>query len=213
MTLKHPTNCGVLAGMTRYFEVLRRDGPARMGKLLLERQISTPGLLSKDDYLSAGSVYSYQTIQQAVSASEALKDQKKLAIPAYVPASSRSEPAIDLPPFDTDGPKGLMIHPKSSKPPERADVYLLGSGPALKNPRELVAALVNVREAIAPDSALYAPAIATPANLGLLVYLGVDLFDGVRMIRSLSHPRWRLECDRSDRASVPLSELPGDGRG
>ncbi len=168
--------------MTRYFEVLRRDGPARMGKLLLERQISTPALLSKDDYLSAGSVYSYPTVQQAVFASEALRGQKKLAIPAYVPASSRSEPAIDLPPSDTDGPKGLMIHPKSSKPPERADVYLLGSGPALKNPRELVAALVNVREAIAPDSALYAPAIATPANLGLLVYLGVDLFDGVRMI-------------------------------
>ena len=33
--------------MTKYFEVVRRDGPARMGKLLLERSISTPGFHSK----------------------------------------------------------------------------------------------------------------------------------------------------------------------
>ena len=30
--------------MTKYFEVLRRDMPGCMGKLLLERSISTPGL-------------------------------------------------------------------------------------------------------------------------------------------------------------------------
>ena len=53
---------------------------------------------------------------------------------------------------------------------------------ALKNPRDLVAAIVSVREKIAPDTALYAPALATPANLALLVYLGIDLLDGTRVV-------------------------------
>ncbi|MDD1759907.1 MAG: pseudouridine synthase, partial [Methanothrix sp.] len=75
--------------MTKYFEVLRRDGPARMGKLLSERQISTPALISKDDYASAGSVYSYTSLPEAISAGEALRGQKKLAILPYVPAALR----------------------------------------------------------------------------------------------------------------------------
>ena len=168
--------------MTKYFEVLRRDGPARMGKLLLERQISTPALISRDDYVTAGSVYSYSSLEEAVSAGEALTSQKKLIFPAYVPAALRSEPALELPPLDTDGPKGLLVHPFSIHQPEKADVYALGSAAALNNPRDLVAAVTGLREKIAPDTALYAPALATPANLALLVYLGMDLLDGIRMM-------------------------------
>jgi archaeosine synthase len=167
--------------MTKYFEVLRRDGPARMGKLLLERQISTPALISKDDYAAAGSVFRYSSLEEAVSAGEALKGKKKLAFPAYVPAALRSEPALELPPLDTDGPKGLLAHPFSMQKPEKADVYALGGAAALNNPRDLVAAVTGLRERIAPDTALYAPALATPANLALLVYLGIDLLDGIRM--------------------------------
>ena len=168
--------------MTKYFEVLRRDGPARMGKLLLERQISTPALISKDDYVTAGSVYSYSSLDEAISAGEALLSQKKLIFPAYVPAALRSEPALDLPPLDTDGPKGLLVHPFRINKPEKADVYALGNAAALTNPRDLVAAVTGLREKIAPDTALYAPALATPANLALLVYLGMDLLDGIRMM-------------------------------
>ncbi|MDD2754455.1 MAG: archaeosine synthase subunit alpha [Methanothrix sp.] len=168
--------------MTKYFETVRRDGPARMGKLLTEPQISTPALISKDDYVSAGSIYSYASLQDAINAAEALREQKKLAILPYVPAALRSEPALELPPLDLTGPKGVMVHPFSSIEPEIADVYVLGSSGALKNPRDLVAAIVSVREKIAPDTALYAPAIATPANLGLLVYLGIDLLDSTRVL-------------------------------
>ncbi len=168
--------------MTKYFEVVRRDGPARMGKLLTEPQISTPALITKDDYVSAGSVYSFATLQDAIMAGEALQGQKKLAILPFVPAALRSEPALELPPLDLAGPKGVMVHPFSTKEPEKADVYVLGSSGALKNPRDLVAAIVSVREKVAPDTALYAPALATPANLALLVYLGLDLLDGTRVL-------------------------------
>ncbi len=164
--------------MTKYFEVLRRDGPARMGKLLSEPQIGTPGRIGKGDFLSAGSVYGYASMEEAAIAGKALLRGKKLAIMPYVPSPLRSEPALDLPAFETEGPKGVLVHPFSSKPPQEADVYVLGNAGALNNPRDMVAALVDVREMISPDSALYAPALATPANLALLVYLGVDLVDG-----------------------------------
>ncbi|HNX08694.1 MAG TPA: archaeosine synthase subunit alpha [Methanothrix sp.] len=168
--------------MTKYFEVLRRDGPARMGKLLFEQQISTPAMISKDDYISAGSVYGYASMDEALRAAGELREQKKLVIMPYVPSALRFEPAAELPPMDISGPKGVMVHPFSSKMPEKADVYVLGNASALKNPRDLVAAITGVREAIVPDTALYAPALATPANLALLIYLGLDLLDSIRMV-------------------------------
>jgi archaeosine synthase len=168
--------------MTKYFEILRRDGPARMGKLLLNKQISTPGVITPDDYLSAGSIYSYESLDEAIAIQEELKDQKKLAILPYVPSALHSEPALELPAMDLDGPKGLLVHPFREKTPEGADVYLMGNAGSLKNPRDLVKAIIGVRDKTAPDSALYAPALDTPANLALLVYLGIDLIDGTRMI-------------------------------
>ena len=101
--------------MTKYFEVLRRDGPARMGKLLLERSISTPGFITSDDYVTAGSVYSYASVDEAILAQEGLGSQKKLAILPYVPAALHSEPALELPPMEMDGPKGVLVHPFSEK--------------------------------------------------------------------------------------------------
>src|SRR5512138_1252839 len=106
--------------VTEHFEVLRRDGPARLGRLLLGRQISTPGLLNREDYITAGSVFGYGSVEEALKASEALKEslkgqqnQKKLAIMPYVPSALHCEPTLRLPPLEIDGPKGVVIHPFS----------------------------------------------------------------------------------------------------
>ncbi len=168
--------------MTRYFEVLRRDGPARLGKLLLERQISTPALITSDDYISAGSVYRYPSLEEAATAAMSLKGQKKLAIEPYIPAALHSEPALKLSIPEIDGPKGLMVHPFSLEKPEDADVYVLASAGVLRNPRDLVEAVIGVRNITPPDTALYAPALASPANLAFLVYLGIDLLDFTRVV-------------------------------
>jgi len=158
--------------MTKHFEVLRRDGPARLGKLILERQISTPALISSDDWISAGSVFRYESLQEATEAAMSLKGQKKLTIEPYVPSSLHCEPALRIPPLKIDGPKGLVVHPFSLERPEDADVYVLAFAGALKNPRDLVQAVVGVRNKTPPDTALYAPALARPASLALLVYRG-----------------------------------------
>ena len=113
--------------MTKYFEVVRRDGPARMGKLQLERPISTPGFISGDDYVTAGSVYSYASVDEAILAQETLKGQRKLSVLPYVPAALHSEPALELPTMETDGPKGVVVHPFREKKPQNADVYVLGN--------------------------------------------------------------------------------------
>ena len=168
--------------MTKYFEVLRRDGPARMGKLLLERQIKTPAIITSEDYISAGSVYGYASVQEAEAATESLKDQKRLAIMPFVPADLHSKPPMKLSCVDSLGPKGAVIHPFSSEEPEKADVYVIGAAGSLKNPRDLVKALVGVSERTPPDCALFAPSLATPANLCFLIYMGVDLIDEVRIM-------------------------------
>ncbi len=192
--------------MTKYFEVLRRDGPARMGKLILERQISTPGFITADDYVSAGSVYSYASVDEAILAQQRLGSQKKLAILPYVPAALHSEPALELPTMETDGPKGVLVHPFSEKKPDNADVYLLGNAGTIKNPRDLVKAVVNVRNATPPDTALYAPALATPANLALLIYLGIDLLDSTRMVADALLGRYHTRDGMRNLSD--LAELP-----
>ena len=98
--------------MTRYFEVLRRDGPARMGRLLLKRQISTPGIIIPQDYLSAWSVFGYASLEEAIAAQESLKElknEKKLAILPYVPSALHFKPALELPALDLDGPKACLF--------------------------------------------------------------------------------------------------------
>jgi archaeosine synthase len=185
--------------VTEYFEVLRRDGPARLGRLLLERQISTPSLLNLEDYITAGSVFGYGSVDEALKASEALKEglrgqnekgQKKMAIMPYVPSALHCEPSISLPPLEIDGPKGVVIHPFSKELPDDADLYVLGSAGSLKNPRDLVNAAISVRSRTSADTALYAPALATPANLAFLIYLGVDLVDSIRVVMDAYYGRY-----------------------
>ena len=192
--------------MTKHFEVLRRDGPARLGKLLLDRQISTPSLIGSDDYLSAGSVFSYGSIEEVTLAAEAFKGQKKLAIMPYVPSALHSEPSIQLPKIEIDGPKGIVIHPFSKETPEDADVYILGGAGSLRNPRDFINAFVGVRNRIPSDTALYAPSIATPANLSMLVYLGIDLIDTTRVVADAYFGRYHTRdgfFSLSDLAELP----------
>ena len=196
--------------MTKYFEVLRRDGPARLGKLLLERQIGTPSLLTADDFSSAGSIFRHSSLEDAASAAQALiesrPDAKRLTIMPYAPAFLRSEPSVILPTCKMDGPKGIVLQPFSSEKPDEADVYVLAFAGVLRNPRDLISAVVGARNCIPPDTALYAPALATPANLAFLVYLGIDLLDSTRVVADGLLGRYHTRDGVWD--AKDLSELP-----
>jgi archaeosine synthase len=192
--------------MTKYFEVLRRDGPARLGKLLLERTVNTPDFIDQEDYISAGSVFGYESLEEAVAAGKALSGYKKLAILPYVPAALHYPPSMTLPEIEIDGPKGVVLHPLLENRPEESDVYIMGSAAALRNPRDLIKAVVGCRNRTASDTALYAPALAIPANLALLIYLGIDLVDRTRVIADAYLGRYHTRDGVWDVGT--LAELP-----
>ncbi|MDY6960266.1 MAG: archaeosine synthase subunit alpha, partial [Halobacteriota archaeon] len=70
------------------------------------------------------------------------------------------------------------------------------------NARLFVNSIVKVRESIPSDTALYTPAAATPENLAILIYAGVDLVDDT--IAKISGFR---DLYLTNEGEVPISEL------
>jgi archaeosine synthase len=192
--------------MTKYFEVLRRDGPARLGKLTLEQSLKTPAALSDEDYISVGSIFGFSSEEKAL-ATAVMEIQKKLVIMPHAPSGLRSEPSkiASSDEVKIGGPKGIVVHPFASEV-EKADVYVISSAGCLRSPRDLVRAVLGLRNIIPPDSAIYAPALATPENLALLVYLGIDLVDATRVIADGYYGRYHTR-DRVFDSKSP-EELP-----
>ena len=129
--------------MTRLFEATKRDGAARLGKLMWRGDaLATPcSLESKEDleFLKESTIHRAE-IDVAIVAAQ----------------GETNEERID------------------------ADIVVLAGAARFRNdPRGLTKALVGARELANPDSALYVPALATPENVSLLVYAGVDLVDSV----------------------------------
>jgi archaeosine synthase len=198
--------CSEILRMTRHFEVLRRDGPARLGKLLLEEPIQTPAIISSNNYVSAGSVFGFGSVDEVMAAALSLDGIKKLSIKPYVPSALHIKPSIELPNIELKGAKGIVVHPFYGDEPESSDVYVICSAGSLKNPRDLVNAVVGVRNRIPADTALYAPALATPANLAFLIYLGIDLIDNTRVIADAYFGRYHIRDGVFSPES--FSELP-----
>jgi archaeosine synthase len=169
--------------MTRFFEVTDRDGPARIGRLRLRDAIETPAIISRDLIESAGPIWAFPSIDEAQKAGAKLSEKAgKIFIGPHVAVPLHTEPPFTIPTIPTDGPSGVVVHPLSGERPAASDVCVIGAAGSLRNPRELVAAITKIRKMTPPDSALYAPALATPANLALLIYMGVDLVDGARVV-------------------------------
>ena len=65
----------------------------------------------------------------------------------------------------------------------KADLFVLGNAVELiRNPRDLIKALLNVRDVIGYNKPLYAPAVGLPNQLAFLVYCGIDIVDSVNLI-------------------------------
>ena len=172
--------------MTTYFEVVKRDGPARIGKLRLKDEIKTPHVINcesldeKGPIVAMGSLLNYKSKEEILNFVKKNKSPKKLIILPYTPFLARKEKEIicDLP---DKFPKGIVINMPLDLDKEKSnlfDLYVLACSNQLKtNPRALVSSIIEIRNKIPPDAALYLPSFATPKNLAILVYLGVDVFD------------------------------------
>jgi len=81
-------------------------------------------------------------------------------------------------PLRSNGATGEVVHPMQTAVPEGRDLYVIGAAALLENQaRLLTRTVLKLKNNTSPDTALYTPALATPENLAVLIYLGIDLVD------------------------------------
>jgi archaeosine synthase len=171
--------------MTRYFEVMQRDSAARIGRLMLDQRILTPAILNsellrrrKGSIIDCGSVWDDHVIESADPSRLLILPHRSL--PLYAPQELIDRPSE---PFRSKGATGEVIHPMRTDVPEARDLYVIGAAALLENRARLLAGTVlKLKNSTSPDTALYAPALATPENLAVLIYLGIDLVDDTAAI-------------------------------
>jgi archaeosine synthase len=159
--------------MTEYFEIHDRDSAARRGELRLAEPVTTPGLV--DEVLEdAGSRWTPgdADIEGDESTLTVLPHR---AFPGGTPEEVEEAFAPEYP--DVEFPSAAVVSPGTAKN-HGTDAYVLSNAQELAgHARAFVAAVIETREAIPADTALYLPGVATPANVAVLAYAGVDLFD------------------------------------
>ena len=193
--------------MTDYFEVHERDGAARLGELRLDPPLRTPALA--DDVVRDAS--SLWTAERDVPDGD---DSALTALPhrAY-PAGTREEVidafAADFP--EIGGPSAAVV---TSDAPDAGgaasapvDAYVLSNAQGVVgHASALVDAVIDTREAVPADTALYLSGVATPLNVATLAYAGVDLVDAKRA--RVKGSRGKYLTDESERFLEDLDELP-----
>ena len=177
--------------MTKYFEITDRDCAARIGRLMLDQRIRTPAILHSELLMKhQGSIIDCGCVWDRDGSPETSADPGKLLIlphrslPPHAPLEIVNRPAQPPSPLSSaqlsrhDGAVGEVIHPAQADIPGGRDLYVIGAAALFENQaRALVDAVLRLKNSTLPDTAVYAPALATPENLAVLIYLGIDLVD------------------------------------
>ena len=159
--------------MTEYFEVIERDGPGRRGTLRLDDPVTTPCCID-DVLVDSGSRW-----PAGPSAPEPRMDAiTMLPSRGFPPGTDdRVVEAFDEEPETMDAPSGTVVTPDTASD-RGTDVYAVSTVQSIVgHASAFQEAVVSVRESIPPDSALYFSGVATPSNVAILVYAGVDVVD------------------------------------
>ena len=159
--------------MTDYFEVLSRDGAARIGELRLSDPVTTPALA--DDHVEdAGSLWSEER-EVPEGDDSVLTVLPHRAFPAGTADEVKESFRVDYP--DVDYPSAAVVASDAARD-VGTDAYVLsdaqgfvGHAAAFKD------ALIRAKESLPADTALYLSGVATSLNVATLVYAGVDLVD------------------------------------
>ncbi len=190
--------------MTEYFEVHTRDGAARLGELRLASPRQTPALVG-DLLEDGGSLW-------AADREIPDGDDRKLTVlphrgfPGGTAEEVRESFAVEYGDPEYSQPSAAVI---SSESPiaQGTDAYLISDVQSITgHGSAFVEAVVRIREAIPADTALIFSGVATPRNVGLLAYAGVDAFDGARAVIKGTQGKY-LTSD-AEYFLEDLSELP-----
>ncbi|GAA0476766.1 archaeosine synthase subunit alpha [Halococcus dombrowskii] len=188
--------------MTEFFEIHARDGPARIGELRLTESLTTPALVG-DRIADAGSLWP-EARETPAGDPDSLTVLPHRALPAGTPDEVQSAFTVDSP--EIDGPSAAVLSSETATE-HGSDAYVLSDAQGLVgHARAFVEGIVDVKRAIPDDAALYLPGVATPANVALLAYAGVDLFDADRAVVKGTQGKY-LTSD-GEQFLVDLDELP-----
>ena len=160
--------------MTEYFEVHERDGAARLGEVRLADPVTTPAL-ADPIVADAGSLWvGERSVPEG--------DETELTVLPHrsFPAGTREEvrESFRVAYPDVEFPSAAVVDSEGARD-VGADAYLLsdasgfvGHGEAFRD------AILSAKAALPADVALFLSGVATPMNVALLAYAGVDLVDG-----------------------------------
>ncbi len=172
--------------MIKIFEITHRDAAARIGRLSLDEEILTPAIIrinEKDSpIIDSGSMWQKTENLGNISKKIVIAPHKSLPLHTEDEIIEEFQNSLDISTIlqqikINSGYAGVVVHPFHQKPME-ADMYVLGAVKQLEgHAREFVSSIIRLKENTRADSLLYAPAFATPENLSMLIYIGVDIVD------------------------------------
>jgi archaeosine synthase len=188
--------------MTDYFEVHERDGAARLGELRLTEPVTTPAL-ADDVLVDAGSLWTAER-EIPEGSEDTLTVLPHRGFPAGTPEEVQDAFAPDYP--DRAFPSAAVIS-QDTAGDHGADAYVLsGARGFVGHASAFREAIVETREAIPADTALLLSGVATPENVALLCYAGVDLVDADRAV--VEGTRGRYLTREGEYFLEDLDELP-----
>jgi len=173
------------------FEVVARDYLARTGRLSLEEVYTTPLIIERSSQLASrlletGSAWSADIPESADECVVVLVHKcppaglKREAASFYASLKSDSH-YLEL--SEGVGAKGEVVCPSAPELVPPRELYVLGAARSImREPRLLVECMLTLREQKPYNIPVYAPAIAEPSNLALLVLCGVDVVDDVACV-------------------------------
>jgi len=188
--------------MTEYFEVHARDAAARVGELRLTDPLTTPAV-ADDVVRDSGSEWF-----QAQDAPEGDESVVTVLPHRGFPSGTAEEVQDAFQPDypEVDYPNAAVVSPRTATD-YGADVYILAGAPGIVgHGAAFREAVVETRRAIPGDSALYLSGVATPRNVAVLVYAGVDLVDADAAVIAGTQGRYLTTEGEYDLAD--LDELP-----
>ncbi|MGB9938176.1 MAG: archaeosine tRNA-ribosyltransferase [Methanobacterium sp.] len=146
--------------------ITQHDGPARLGKY---NETITPHILTSSDNLDI--------IKDEPMPYDVPEEIAKWSVNRTINFAEKSDSeGIAV----IHGGKYVNLRIKCAEKLNKLEfttLLIANSEELLRNPRDLIDIVVNIRETVSPNVALYFP-FATPDFIPLLSYMGIDLFGG-----------------------------------
>ncbi len=166
------------------YEVVERCGIARIGHLSIARvELETPNALfirtkgsPRRDWAEA--YITRKRTQKGILLDDLPQEGLDMKLPLSRPLSQE---ALEFPFQEGTGDVAFVSDPGEVGKTEKEIVALQNTVEFLRFPKKFVHSLIALRRASGYQRAIYAPLLATPSNLPLLVYCGIDLVDVLRV--------------------------------